>query len=166
MTAEGTVVQGKDFTENVCRAINKITDVGKHLRAYCCRAIAEYGISLNEMDVLLSLGEHPEENTVRQISKNAHLSKGTISQAIESLRKKAFVSVRPDESDRRSVLVTLNSVSLPVLSKIREASTAFVQKVMSGIPYEELHATLSIVSKVYQNKEHMGKERKDNSNES
>ncbi len=144
--------QGVD-TENVWRALTQMLDVGKFFRTYCYRAVVDLGFSINEVDVLMALKQHPEKNTVKGISETAHLSKGIISQAVESLRKKKLVTVLPDEKDRRSVLITLNSLAQPVLDKMREASNTFAKRIMSGIPTDRFEDIMSIVTQVYSNKE-------------
>lgn len=136
-------------------AFNQLVDVSKYFRAYCYRSVVDLGFSRNEIDVLMSLTEHPEKNTVKGISETVHISKGMISQAVESLRKKKFVTVNPDEKDRRSVLISLSNMATPVLDRLKEASAAFVQKIISGIPYEELQQVYSVVTRVYANKENM-----------
>lgn len=136
-------------------AFHKLVDVSKYFRAYCYQSVVDLGFSRNEIDVLMSLTEHPEKNTVKGISETVHLSKGMISQAVESLRKKQFVTVDQNENDRRSVLITLSSMASPVLERLKEASTAFVQKIISGIPYEQLQEVYQVVTQVYTNKENM-----------
>ena len=129
--------------ENVYWALNTLVDIGKYFRAYCYRSVVDLGFSLNEIDVLMSLGEHPERNTVKGIS--------------ESLRRKEFVTVGTDEHDRRSVQIALDGKAQPVLDRLREAYAAFVQKIVSGIPLEQLREGLGVVTQVYSNKEKMKK---------
>lgn len=142
-------------TGRVFWTFHKLMDVTKYFRAYCYSSVVDLGFSLNEIDVLVSLTEHPEKNTVKGISETVHLSKGMISQAVESLRKKQFVTVNPDEKDRRSMLITLSGMATPVLERLKEAYTSFVEKIISGIPYEQLQDVYEVVSQVYLNKESM-----------
>ena len=145
----------KADTDRAYWTFTKLMDVSKYFRAYCYKSVVDLGFSLNEIDVLMSLTRHPERNTVKGISETVHLSKGMISQAVESLRKKHFVTVDHDEKDRRSVLISLSTMAMPVLEKLKEASTAFVQKIISGIPYDQLQEVYQIVTQVYTNKEKM-----------
>lgn len=143
--------------DNVYWALNTLVDIGKYFRAYCYRSVVDLGFSMGEIDVLMSLREHPERNTVKGISETVHLSKGMISQAVESLRQKKFITVGTDENDRRSLQITLNGKAQPVLERLRDASAAFVQKIVSGIPLEQLREGLGVVTQVYSNKEKMKK---------
>ncbi len=139
--------------ENVWLALTQMLDVGKFFRTYCHRAVVDFGFSISEVDVLMSLRQHPEKNTVKGISETVHLSKGIISQAVESLRKKKVVTVKHDENDRRSLIVTLTGMAQPVLEKMREASNTFAKLIISGIPTELLDGAMGVVTQVYSNKE-------------
>jgi len=143
--------------ENVYWALNTMVDIGKYFRMYCYRSVVDLGFSLNEIDVLMSLKEHPERNTVKGISETVHLSKGMISQAVESLRRKKLITVGTDEHDRRSFQISLDGKAQPVLERLREAYAAFVQKIVSGIPLEQWREGLGVVTQVYSNKEKMKK---------
>ena len=155
MSTEGTLLPNRADPEIMYRAMSKLTEITKFFRNYCYQSVIDMGFSMGEIDVLLSLDDFPEQNTVRAISENVHLSKGMISQAVESLRKKQFVTVGTDERDRRSVLVSLNSMAQPVLEKLREAYATFVEKILSGVESEQLNETLGVLTKVYRNTEHM-----------
>lgn len=136
-------------------AFNEMVDVSKFFRAYCYRSLVEQGFSLNEIDVLMSLKQHPEKNTVKGISETMHLSKGMISQAVESLRKKKMVTVNQSDKDRRSVLIYLNRMAQPVLEKLKESSANFVERIVSGLSAEQLQTLANTVSQISKNKAHM-----------
>ena len=155
MEQEVAVPTEKTNPENVYWAFSKLLDVTKFFRTYCYQSVTDLGFSMGEIDVLLALGQHPECNTVKAISETVHLSKGMISQAVESLRQKQFLTVGTDEHDRRQVLITLTGMAQPILERLREAYTAFVEKIVSGISPEQLKACLGIVTQVYTNKEKM-----------
>lgn len=140
---------------NVWHALTQVLDVGKFFRTYCYRPALDLGFSSNEVDVLLSLKVHPEKNTVKALSETVHLSKGMISQAVESLRKKELVTVDHDEQDRRSVLITLSNLAHPLAERIRETCVCFAETILSGIPDEQLQTMLGAVTKLYSNKEKM-----------
>lgn len=144
-------------------AFNEMIDVSKFFRAYCYRSMVEQGFSLNEIDVLISLKQHPEKNTVKGISETMHLSKGMISQAVESLRKKDMVTVKQSKKDRRSVLIHLSQVAHPVIEKLKESSSNFVERIISGISSEQLHALSGAVSQISKNKARMKKSDTDTS---
>lgn len=156
MAFEEALPQTPDFDPtHVWHAMTQLLDVGKFFRTYCYRPALELGFSSNEIDVLLSLKVHPEKNTVKAISETVHLSKGMISQAVESLRKKQLVTVDHNEQDRRSVLIALSGIAQPLAEKIRETCVSFAEAILSGIPDEQLQNVLGAVTKLYSNKEKM-----------
>ncbi len=145
---------------DICTVFTKMLDVGKYFRSYCYRSVVESGFSLNEIDVLLSLWHHPEKNTVKGISETAHLSKGMISQAVESLQKKQYVTVAHDQKDRRSLMVRLTEMAQPTLDRLQEAAGNFMEKMMKGVAWEDLLQMDQIVTVVHSNKEKMKAKRK------
>ena len=156
MALDAALPQSPEFDPtNVWHALTQVLDVGKFFRTYCYRPALDLGFSSNEVDVLLSLKVHPEKNTVKAISETVHLSKGMISQAVESLLKKELVAVDHDRHDRRSVLITLSDMAHPLAERIRESCVAFAETILSGIPDEQLQNMLGAVTKLYSNKEKM-----------
>ena len=51
----------------------KLSDIGKYFRTYCYRAVQDIDLSLNEIDVLMSLFYAPQKNTVKDISTSEKL---------------------------------------------------------------------------------------------
>lgn len=133
----------------------EMADVGKFFRAYCYREVLEQGYTVNEIDVLLSLRQYPDKNTVKGISETMHLSKGMISQAVESLRKKQLVRVDHNEHDRRSVKIHLNQVAHPVLKSLKESSVSFMEHLSQGIPHEQLSQISQTLAQMCSNKDSM-----------
>lgn len=155
MSEEAAVLRESESPENLYWAFSKLLDVTKYFRAYCYRAVTDLGFSMGEIDVLMSLSDHPECNTVKSISETVHLSKGMISQAVESLRKKQFITVGTDENDRRLILIALTGMAQPVVERLKEAYITFIQTITSGIPLEQMSEVLGVISQVHTNKEKM-----------
>ncbi len=154
-TAETEAVASTPDTERAFWTFFKLMDLSKYFRAYCYKPVVDLGFSLNEIDVMISLTKHPERNTVKGISETMHLSRGMISQAVESLRKKKLVTVDHDKKDRRSVLITLNELAEPILDTLKDTSMSFVQSIINGIPQDQLQEVYQVVTRVYTNKEKM-----------
>ena len=155
MEHTNAVPSEKTNPENVYWAFTQLLDVTKFFRNYCYQSVTDLGFSMGEIDVLVALGQNPSCNTVKAISETVHLSKGMISQAVESLRQKQFLTVGTDEHDRRQVLISLTGMAQPILERLREAYTAFVERIVSGISPEQLKECLGIVTQVYTNKQKM-----------
>ena len=149
------VIREAEQTEDMLWAFTKMVDICKYFRAYCYHSVVEQGFSRNEIDVLISLKQYPEKNTVKGISETVHLSKGMISQAVESLRKKQMVTVNQDERDRRLVLIHLSTVAQPVLEKLKESYAGFMRRIAHGISWEQLREAAGVLTRFYENKEEM-----------
>jgi DNA-binding MarR family transcriptional regulator len=141
--------------EEAFSALARLSDVGKYFRAYCYRSISEFGFSANEVDVLLSLQQHPEKNTVKGLSEAVHLSKGMISQAVERLRQRKMVTVDTDEHDRRAVRVHLAGESRPVLERLLGDYVDFVNRMFYGVSKERLADAFYVLKQLCHNKEEM-----------
>ena len=99
----------------------KLMSLGKSMRSHCHRAIEADGFTLNETDVLLALTATPENNTVTAISEASNISKGTISQAVESLRQKGYILTEQSSADRRSLTIRLTEQAAPIIEKLQHA---------------------------------------------
>ena len=102
----------------------KLMSLGKSMRTHCHRAIEADGFTLNETDVLLALTASPENNTVGAISESSNISKGNISQAVESLKQKGYLVTEQSSDDRRYVAVRLTEAADPVIEKLKAAEAA------------------------------------------
>ncbi|MCH8092472.1 MAG: MarR family transcriptional regulator, partial [Proteobacteria bacterium] len=62
-------------------------------------------LSARQMAVVLTVYLSPPPHTVRGLAMALNVSKPAITRALDRLEKLEFVRRRPDESDRRSILV-------------------------------------------------------------
>lgn len=137
---------------------SKMNDISKYFRSYCYRAVGDLGLSLNEIDVLVSLNSDPARNSVKAISENSHMTKGSISQAVESLRRKHLLDVQVNETDRRAVRIHLNESAMPIINRLRDASARFIGSISEGVTPREVATVSHVIGRVYDNKEVMKSE--------
>ena len=108
----------------------KLMSLGKSMRSHCHRAIESDGFTMNETDVLLALLSADDNNTVKAISESSTISKGNISQAVESLKKKGYITTETSSEDRRSVTITLTDKAAPVVEKLQNAEEDYFNQFM------------------------------------
>ena len=113
----------------------KMISIGKSMRLHCHKAIEADGFSLNETDVLLSLA--CGNCTVKEISAWANMTKGNISTAIDSLKKKGFVTTKTSSVDRRSTKITLEKKAEAVLEKLKNAESEYFERFMVALPNDD-----------------------------
>ncbi len=131
----------------------KLSDIGKYFRTYCYRAVQDIDLSLNEIDVLMSLFYAPQKNTVKDISENVCITRGMISQSVESLRRRGLLTVDVNSADRRVLLVALTDAAAPVIAKLTEAESRFTEAILSGIPQDRILKMYDTAEKIHDNKE-------------
>lgn len=124
----------------------KLMSLGKSMRTHCHRAIEADGFTLNETDVLLALTASPENNTVGAISESSNISKGNISQAVESLKQKGYLVTEQSSDDRRYVAVRLTGAADPVIEKLKAAEDEYFAGFMGALPSTE---EASLVTRIF-----------------
>lgn len=123
----------------------KLMSLGKSMRSHCHHAIEADGFTMNETDVLLALLSADDNNTVKAISESSTISKGNISQAVESLRQKGYITTKISLSDRRSVTIALTDKAEPVIAKLQNAEEEYFSGFMVALPKKEA----SLVKRIF-----------------
>lgn len=123
----------------------KLMSLGKSMRAHCHRAIESDGFTMNETDVLLALLSADDNNTVKAISESSTISKGNISQAVESLKQKGYITTETSSEDRRSLTITLTEKAAPVVEKLQNAEEDYFNKFMVTLSKGEA----SLVTRIF-----------------
>ena len=104
----------------------KMMSLGKSMRSHCHKAIENDGFSMNETDVLLAIISADDNNTVKTISESANISKGNISQAVESLKQKGYITTKTSNTDRRSITIELTEKADPIAEKLQNAEEEYL----------------------------------------
>ena len=123
----------------------KLMSLGKSMRSHCHKAIEDYGFTMNETDVLLAIISADDNNTVKSISESSNISKGNISQAVESLRQKGYITTKTSSLDRRSVKIELTEKAAPVAEKLKHAEEEYFSRFMVELPKNEA----SLISRIF-----------------
>ncbi|MBQ4556302.1 MAG: winged helix-turn-helix transcriptional regulator [Clostridia bacterium] len=123
----------------------KMMSLGKSMRSHCHKAIENDGFSMNETDVLLAIISADDNNTVKTISESANISKGNISQAVESLKQKGYITTKTSNTDRRSITIELTEKADPIAEKLQNAEEEYFSNFMVALPQKEA----SLVSRIF-----------------
>lgn len=102
------------------------------------RICAEYGLTLLEAKVLSFLHNNPEMNTAGDISEYRMLSKGNVSQAVESLIRRGYMGRTTDGADRRRVRLCLLPASVQIVERIDGEWKKFEERLFSDFSAEEI----------------------------
>lgn len=98
----------------------------------------QYGLTLIEANVIKFLYNNPEKDTAADIVELRMLSKGNVSQAVESLMQKGFLVRKTDTEDRRRIHLSLLQTAKPITDEIEKQQKQFGEELLTGISEEEL----------------------------
>lgn len=105
---------------------------------------SQYNLSLIEANIIAFLHNNPGKDTAKDIVELRMLSKGNVSQAVESLIQKSLLQRAGDVKDRRKVHLTLLPKSAPITQTIKSMQRDFYQELFQGISLEEQKLFLHI----------------------
>ena len=117
-----------------------------------------YRLTLIEADIISFLQNNPGKDTAGDIVGLRMLSKGNVSQAVESLIQKSLLQRQQDRSDRRKIHLSLPPAAQPVTAEIDEIRERYLKKIFAGFSPEERELFAELNSRIIENaKNAMGK---------
>ena len=119
-----------EFLSNI-RQIMRLHD--KMLKSIC----GQYQMNITETAVISFLYNNPGKDTAADIVELRMLSKGAVSQAVESLIQKKLLEREQDTKDRRRIHLSLSPAANPITQEIEKAQKGFRDKVFQGFTEEE-----------------------------
>ena len=120
-----------DFLTNI-RQIIKLHE--SMLKGIC----ETYRLSLIEATIISFLYNNPGKDTAADIVELRMLSKGNVSQAVESLMQKSLLQRRQDTEDRRKIHLSLTQAAQPITASLKELFQQFHEELFFGLSKEEL----------------------------
>ena len=97
-----------------------------------------YRLSLIEATIISFLYNNPGKDTAADIVELRMLSKGNVSQAVESLMQKSLLQRRQDTEDRRKIHLSLTQAAQPITASLKELFQQFHEELFFGLSKEEL----------------------------
>ena len=120
-----------DFLTNIRRIIK--------LHESLLKGICEtYRLSLIEATIISFLYNNPGKDTAADTVELRMLSKGNVSQAVESLMQKSLLQRRQDTEDRRKIHLSLTQAAQPITASLKELFQQFHEELFFGLSKEEL----------------------------
>lgn len=117
-----------------------------------------YQLTLIEADIISFLRNNPGKDTAGDIAELRMLSKGNVSQAVESLIQKSLLRRRQDPADRRKIHLSLTPAARPVTEEIDVIRERYLEKIFTGFSPEERELFSELNSRIIENaKNAMGK---------
>ena len=108
------------------------------LHEYMLKEICEqYGLTLIEATIISFLHNNPGKDTAADIVEIRMVSKGNVSQAVESLIQKSMLERRQDTRDRRRIHLSLTTEARPITDDIETVRETFRKQIFRGFSAEE-----------------------------
>lgn len=110
-----------------------------------------YRLSLIEANIVSFLHNNPGRDTARDIVELRMMSKGNVSQAVESLIQKGLLKRIPDQTDRRIIHLILTPEAQPVTSTIKKQVSSFQEELFTGFSNEERELYHQLSKRIMEN---------------
>lgn len=141
-----------DFLTSI-RCIVKLQE--NMLKAIC----EKYRLSLIEAKIISFLYNHPEKDTAADIVEFRMLSKGNVSQAVETLIQKSLLTRQQDTADRRKAHLSLLPKANPITQEIKAMQKEFHREIFFKLSAEDQQQFTNIIEKIKNNAQNAIKRR-------
>ena len=125
--------------------------VQKAYQRYCYDAVAPMGIKMSEMACILFLYNNERQDTAHAIAEHYQLSPSMISKSLKVLKKTGYVEDRRDDADSRLVHLRLTEKAAPIVEKLSQVQTHFIQEVAEGISGTEFRGLVALAERMQKN---------------
>ena len=122
----------------------------------CIQTICrEHQLTMMEATIITFLRNNPSVDTAADIVELRMLSKGQVSQAVESLVQKGLIERQPDSSDRRRIHLILCEKSIPVTDSIDVIQRQYLTGVFDGFSEQEMECFTGFHERIAANVRHL-----------
>ena len=111
----------------------------------------EYQLTLTEASIICFLKNNPTLDTAGDIVEIRMLSKGNVSQAVESLIRKSLLQRTQDTDDRRKIHLSLLPGALPISSSIDTMQEEFMRELFQAFTEEEYQLYVKLNERFMEN---------------
>ena len=110
-----------------------------------------YQLTPIEANIISFLQNNPGKDTAADIVELRMLSKGAVSQAVESLIQKSLLQRRQDTVDRRKIHLSILPAARPITEEIDDLRLEFREIVFSGFTEEERELFFALNDRIMAN---------------
>lgn len=111
----------------------------------------KYDLKKVDIEVLYYLSLNPTDNAARDIQKYLKINKGYLSQVLDGLCKKGYLTASPDPVDRRYVHYLLSDRTRSITEEICAERNEVNRRIFEGITEEEREIFRKTAEKIEQN---------------
>ena len=118
--------------------------------------LEKFGLTRLEAVILIFLHNNPDFNTARDIVELRGLSKSNVSTALEALRLRQYLTVRPDPDSRRVRRIFLREEKRDVVEALARRQQETLGRLTDGFSPEELAEMQRFLDRMEENIKHYG----------
>ena len=113
--------------------------------------MAQYGLTRNEIDVLLFLANNPGCETAAELVELRGLAKSQVCKSVDDLTARGLLHGESDPADRRRVRLTPLPAAAPAAAAAQAAQQDFCRALYRGVTAEERAVLSSVFAKIDEN---------------
>lgn len=111
----------------------------------------EYELTLTEAIIISFLHNNPQKDTAADIVELRMLSKGIVSQSVESLIQRSLLQREQDAMDRRKIHLTLMPSAQIITESIEQIQKKFYEEIFAGFSEEDQALFSQIHNRISEN---------------
>ena len=122
---------------------------GKFYAHQFARLLAETGLTMREINVLLFLANNPRLDTARDVTEYRGIAKSQVSEAVEILTGRGLLCRTADAADRRVIHLAITEAGGPLARQAQEIQDACWRGLLMDVTPEEQAQLRAILGKIF-----------------
>ncbi|MBP2025564.1 MarR family winged helix-turn-helix transcriptional regulator [Peptoniphilus stercorisuis] len=124
----------------------------KKYKDYMEKKLCDFNLAPAEIDVVTFLINNIESDiTAKDIVEVRGISKGLVSKAVSSLRRRKIIYIVDNPLDKRSVFLRINTKELDLIDAVKVENRIFLKKLLRDMTMEELQFFSNINNRMLEN---------------
>lgn len=115
----------------------------------------KYDMKKAELEILYFLSRCGGKNTSTDIHHQLSMNRGHISQAVDGLCRKKYLTAVPDAEDRRYVHYELTDAAFEIAGEVSRRYEEISKEILKGVTEEEMRVLERVSDKIWNNMQHL-----------
>lgn len=128
--------------------LEAVTKLQQVYGEFCQPVCREFGLSQTDLDVLLFLANHPQDNTARDVCEKRLIKKALVSVTVEKLVQLGYLQRQEDCLDRRVQRLVVLEKAQAAVAAGRRTQKAFFHAIYQNMTQEELQTYFRLQQKM------------------
>ncbi len=128
--------------------LEAVTKLQQVYGEFCQPVCREFGLSQTDLDVLLFLANHPQDNTARDVCEKRLIKKALVSVTVEKLVQLGYLQRQEDCLDRRVQRLAVLEKAQAAVAAGRRTQKAFFHAIYQNMTQEELQTYFRLQQKM------------------